>query len=149
MVTAQPSRRSVLSGSVATVVGAVAGFLAARRSGAAKSHPAGAAANAYGAAASGPGRVLLPVGEVPAGGGRILDADGVVVTREVSGTVHAFSTTCTHQGCTVNSVSAGTINCPCHGSRFDLRTGAPVGGPAARPLTAVPVVVRAGQVVEG
>jgi Rieske Fe-S protein len=66
----------------------------------------------------------------------------VVLTRDDQGTVHGFSSTCTHQGCTVSGVEHGTIVCPCHGSRFDIRTGAAVQGPATKPLREVSVVVR-------
>ena len=52
------------------------------------------------------------------------------------GTVHAFSATCTHQGCPVGSVEDGVIVCPCHGSAFALDTGARVSGPATSGLTA-------------
>jgi Rieske Fe-S protein len=58
----------------------------------------------------------------------------VVVTQPEAGTFHAFSTVCTHQGCTVADVSGGTINCPCHGSKYGITDGAPVEGPAKRPL---------------
>jgi Rieske Fe-S protein len=60
--------------------------------------------------------------------------------------VRAFSATCPHQGCPVSTVANGTIDCPCHGSRFDAKTGAVVAGPAPRGLTPVAVVVRDGGV---
>ena len=144
------SRRSLISGAVVAVAGVIAGFAYARSTAAAKPRPAGAAANAYGTSTGGStGKVLISVSAVPSGGGKVLDSAGIVVTKDATGAVHAFSSTCTHQGCTVNSVSGGTINCPCHGSRFDARTGAPVAGPASRPLPAVAVVIRSGQVVTG
>jgi Rieske Fe-S protein len=83
---------------------------------------------------------------VPVGGGLILDNPAIVLTRTSGNDVHAFSAVCTHQGCTVNKVAGGTIDCPCHGSRFDAATGAVVRGPAARPLPAVTVTVRGGNV---
>jgi Rieske Fe-S protein len=144
---ARRTRRSVLTGGIVAAAGIVAGFVYARGTSAAEARPAGAAANAYGNAPSSTGKALIAVAAVPPGGGTILDSAGVVVTKDPSGAIHAFSSTCTHQGCTVNSVSDGTINCPCHGSRFDVRTGAPVAGPASRPLPAVAVTVRGGEVV--
>jgi Rieske Fe-S protein len=89
--------------------------------------------------------VLTDVSAIPAGGGVV--TDGVVVTRDSSGEVHAFSATCTHQGCTVSSVADGRIVCPCHSSVFDAGTGAVVNGPATRALPAVDVTVRGGQVI--
>jgi Rieske Fe-S protein len=72
--------------------------------------------------------------EVPVGGGKIVA--GAVVTQPTSGTFKAFSSTCTHQGCTVAEVTDNTIRCPCHGSSFDASTGAVKSGPAQRPLPA-------------
>jgi Rieske Fe-S protein len=60
--------------------------------------------------------------------------------------VHAFSSTCTHLGCTVNKVTKGKIYCPCHGSVFSAQSGAVEQGPATRPLPAVQVTVRNGMV---
>src|SRR5689334_14708524 len=97
------SRRSVLRGCALAVVGGVAGFLVARQSEAADDKSTTAAANGYGPASKSTNNALTSVAAVPAGGGLI--KDGVVVTKDSAGTVHAFSATCTHQGCTVSSVS--------------------------------------------
>ena len=139
------SRRSVLRGAALALAGGVAGFLVARQSDAAGAKAATAAANGYGPASKPANNVLTTVAKVPAGGGVVLS--GVVVTKDASGAIHAFSATCTHQGCTVSSVSGGTINCPCHGSRFNADTGAVVQGPATRPLPAVAVTVQGDQIV--
>jgi Rieske Fe-S protein len=125
-------------------VAAVVGFLVARTSRAAAPSP-GTAANDYGPAAN-PGRLLAGLDEVAAAGGLVLADDKVVLTLGGDNTVQGFSAVCTHQGCTVASVADGTIDCPCHGSRFDAQTGAVVSGPATRSLPAVPVVVRDGGV---
>jgi Rieske Fe-S protein len=79
----------------------------------------------------------------------ILEDQKVVVTRDSEGAVHGFSAVCTHQGCIVARVADGTINCPCHGSKFDLSTGQPVAGPARRPLPSVAVKVVGNAVVAG
>lgn len=84
---------------------------------------------------------LAQVADIPVGGGKIFDAAGVVVTQPQPGVIKAFSTTCTHRGCQVESVRGGTINCPCHGSRFNVADGSVAGGPATRPLPAVAVTV--------
>ena len=139
------SRRGVLRGSMVTALGAVGGYLVARTSAAARSGRGTAAANAYGPSTT-PRRLLIRLDRVPQGGGVVLTGDDVVVTRTVAGDVHAFSAICTHQGCTVATVAGGTIDCPCHGSRFDAVTGAVRHGPADRPLAAIAVVVRAGNV---
>ena len=142
------SRRSVLRGAGLVVGGGAAGFLVARGSDAADAKAATTAANGYGPPTSGSGgrgRVLAGVSDIPAGGGVV--TGGVVVTHVDGEGVRAFSATCTHQGCTVGAPDQGRIVCPCHGSVFDARTGQVVSGPATRPLPAVKVVVRDGQVV--
>jgi cytochrome b6-f complex iron-sulfur subunit len=59
------------------------------------------------------------------------------VVRTSEGTFYALSSVCTHLGCITNyRPSMGRIDCPCHGSQFDLE-GNVVGGPAPRPLRRV------------
>jgi Rieske Fe-S protein len=84
-------------------------------------------------------RAEVAVGSVPVGGGVI--TGGVVVTQPVAGTFAAFDATCPHLGCAVRAIAAGTINCFCHGSRFRIADGSVAGGPAAAPLTGLPVVL--------
>ncbi|MET9830001.1 Rieske (2Fe-2S) protein [Streptomyces sp. NPDC006385] len=80
------------------------------------------------------GRQLAATGDIPVGGGTIFKDEQVVVTQPREGEFKAFSAICTHQRCTVGSVSDGTINCPCHGSRFDITDGSVANPPATRPL---------------
>jgi Rieske Fe-S protein len=136
------TRRSALSGAAAVLVGAVIGFVYGRKSDAAKSH----AATGYGSGPSpaGTAKLIAPVAKVPGGGGLI--TSGVVLTRQDGDAVRAFSSTCTHLGCTVSRVANGKIFCPCHGSVFNAATGAVVQGPATKPLPPVSVTVRNGEV---
>ncbi|QGN57180.1 Rieske (2Fe-2S) protein [Nostocoides sp. HKS02] len=78
---------------------------------------------------------------IPVGGGKVFPDQKVVVTQPTSGDFKAFSAVCTHQGCVVSDVSGGTINCPCHGSAFDVTTGAVRRGPATSPLPEKKVTV--------
>lgn len=78
----------------------------------------------------------IKVADIPVGGGKVFEATKVVVTQPTAGEFKAFTAVCTHQGCTVRSVEAGTINCACHGSKYDMATGKVVGGPAPAPLAA-------------
>lgn len=138
---ATPSRRVLLQGGAA-VLAAAGGFLTFRAREGSLGEPAAAGA-AYGA------RPLVAVDDVPAGGGVVLAAEQVVVTRDAQGEVRAFSAVCTHQGCLVSGVEAGLIVCPCHGSAFDAASGRVERGPATADLPAVPVSVDGDTVVAG
>ena len=91
---------------------------------------------------------LASTSDIPVGGGKILTDKKIVLTQPKSGEFHGFSAVCTHAGCTVGSVSDGTINCPCHGSRFSVTNGAVVNGPATSPLPPVNVKVQGTSIVQ-
>jgi Rieske Fe-S protein len=93
------------------------------------------------------GNVLAKTTDIPVGGGKIIDAEKVVVTQPAKGTFKCFSAVCTHAGCTVSGVSNGIISCPCHGSRFSATDGSVKGGPAPAPLAAKKVTVQGDSVV--
>lgn len=76
------------------------------------------------------GGVLVSKSDVPVGGGQILADEKIVVTQATPGQFAAFSAVCPHQGCTVNEIAGGTINCPCHQSKFAVADGQRVSGPA-------------------
>jgi Rieske Fe-S protein len=96
---------------------------------------------------SGPtGTLLGAASDVPVGGGMVYTAAKVVVTQPSKGEYKAFSAVCTHVGCLCNQVAGGTINCPCHGSKFKITDGSVVAGPAPAPLPAKTVTVTGGQV---
>ncbi|MFC8986521.1 Rieske (2Fe-2S) protein [Streptomyces sp. SID9913] len=80
------------------------------------------------------GRELVPAGDVPVGGGTVLKDEKIVVTQPTAGEFKAFSAVCTHQHCLVSTVADGTIDCPCHGSRFRITDGSVERGPATQPL---------------
>ncbi|MDZ7915043.1 MAG: Rieske (2Fe-2S) protein [Rhodococcus sp. (in: high G+C Gram-positive bacteria)] len=56
------------------------------------------------------------------------------MTQPGEGLFRAFSAVCTHQGCTVAEIKDGTINCPCHGSKYSIFDGSVVERPAQKPL---------------
>jgi len=61
----------------------------------------------------------------------------ILLTHTTGDTYYALDSRCTHQSCTV-AASTPTLNCPCHGSHFQL-DGAVARGPATRALTAFAV----------
>lgn len=93
-----------------------------------------------------PAAVLTKTADVPVGSGVIVD--GTVVTQPTAGVFKGFSTVCPHKGCDVSKIENGTIDCPCHGSKFSLE-GAVVQGPAKDPLKAKAVSVQGDSIVAG
>lgn len=83
----------------------------------------------------------IKTADIPVGGGKVFTDLGVVVTQPEKGVFKAFSSRCTHMGNQIGSVSDGTMNCPAHGSKFDIATGAVKNGPAAKALPAKSVTV--------
>lgn len=94
-----------------------------------------------------PGDVLVATGDVPVGGGIILDDQKIVVTQPSAGEFKAFSSTCTHRSCQVTRVDEGSIVCLCHNSLFSVEDGSVQEGPADEPLPAVDVDVAGDDVV--
>jgi len=153
------SRRTLLAcaGAVSAIVlagctryNANNGGIAGSQQAASSAPPAagGGASSAGGGASSAGATVLAKTADVPVGGGTIVTDKKIVITEPKSGTFKAFSAVCTHQGCTVDSVSGGTINCPCHGSKFSITDGSVVGGPAPSPLPPVNIEVQGNSIVQ-
>ena len=98
--------------------------------------------------ASGQPPSLALTSDVPVGGGKILADKKIVITQPRAGSFQAFTAVCTHQGCTVSSVSGGTVNCPCHGSKFSIANGSVVAGPAPSALAPVSIKVQGTSIVQ-
>jgi 3-phenylpropionate/trans-cinnamate dioxygenase ferredoxin component len=62
--------------------------------------------------------------------------------------VFAVQDVCSHAAVALSEgeVTECTVECWLHGSRFDLRTGKPIGPPATEPVATFPVEVRDGDV---
>jgi nitrite reductase/ring-hydroxylating ferredoxin subunit len=107
-----------------------------------------AGTSAAGTPAAGGAAVLASTASVPVGGGKILNAQKIVITQPTAGSYKAFTAVCTHQGCIVDTVAGGTIDCPCHGSKFSVKDGSVVNGPAASPLAPVAIKVEGTSIVQ-
>jgi Rieske Fe-S protein len=91
-------------------------------------------------------KAIAKTADVPVGSGVIVGE--VVVTQPSAGVFKGFSAKCTHKGCTVDKVADGTIDCPCHGSKFNL-DGTVAKGPAQEPLATENVTVQGDSIVLG
>ncbi|MFH8889832.1 Rieske (2Fe-2S) protein [Streptomyces sp. NPDC017949] len=139
----QTARRTVLAAGAAALAG---GTLAACGGGTDEpaSEPGGASTGEpQGASAAPAAKALIKSSEVPVGGGKVLKEEKVVVTQPTAGSFRCFSAVCTHQGCLVDKVRDGQIDCPCHGSTFSVTDGAATKGPATRPLPEKKITVAA------
>jgi nitrite reductase/ring-hydroxylating ferredoxin subunit len=68
---------------------------------------------------------------------RVFDIDGTkVAVAAAGGRLYAFDDACTHMGCSLGEgkIENKTVTCPCHGSQFDVSSGAVIRGPAQRPV---------------
>jgi 3-phenylpropionate/trans-cinnamate dioxygenase ferredoxin component len=70
-------------------------------------------------------------------------ADVKIAVANVGGTMYAFGNTCTHRQCPLakGELEDTTVTCPCHGSQFDVTTGAVLRGPAEDPVESYPIRV--------
>jgi len=74
-------------------------------------------------------------------------SEDVGVAR-VGGRLFAFSDTCTHQGCTMNpdDLDENELTCECHGSVYDVTTGAVLNGPATEAIATFEVREEGGDI---
>jgi 3-phenylpropionate/trans-cinnamate dioxygenase ferredoxin subunit len=86
-----------------------------------------------------PGSMLVEVG------------DRLVVLIHAAGHFYALDDVCTHDGGPLSDgpldAEHGTIACPRHGAKFDIKTGAAVTMPATKPTIAHEVKIEGGQVL--
>jgi Rieske Fe-S protein len=159
-----PRRQVLLTGGVVVAAAAVTAACSSGSAGAPSTSPTASATSSGTssptASASSPGPTpessqdsstpsgtVVPVSQVPVGGGVVLQSAPVVVTQPTAGVFKAFSAVCTHQGCTVGGVQGGVIVCPCHNSTFSITDGSVQGGPAPAALPSVGVTVSGSNVV--
>ena len=88
-------------------------------------------------------------GELTPGQWRRVDVDGTqIVVFNLDGKYYALEDVCTHDGgqLTGGRVLGDQIECPRHGARFCIKTGAALAPPAYEPTATFPVQVENGEV---
>ena len=81
--------------------------------------------------------ILARADDLKDGDMRAFDVRGTTIAvANIAGTFYAFGDTCTHRGCSLaeGDLQETTVTCPCHGSEFDVRSGAVLRGPAREPV---------------
>ena len=100
---------------------------------------------------------LVTVGrveDIPPGHAARTEIDGrAIAIFNCAGELYALDDTCSHAEASLSEgdlvVDECVIECPLHGSQFDLRTGAPLTLPAVEPVAAHRVVVEDGVIRVG
>ena len=69
--------------------------------------------------------------------------DQTVAVTQVAGAYYAVNDICAHAKCPLSDgeLDGTTLTCICHGSRYDVTTGAVLRGPAQRAVRSYPVRV--------
>ncbi len=83
--------------------------------------------------------------EITPGGRKVVDVEGaMVVVFNLAGELYAIEDICTHDGSEIadGCIIGDDIECPRHGARFCIKTGAVTAPPAYEPIDTFPVMVR-------
>jgi 3-phenylpropionate/trans-cinnamate dioxygenase ferredoxin component len=92
------------------------------------------------------------VGEIPEGGVKVVRIeDQPVAVFHVGGAYYALDDVCTHDGGPLaeGPLEDHVVECPRHGARFDVRTGAVLALPASAPVPAYAVRVTGDEIQVG
>jgi 3-phenylpropionate/trans-cinnamate dioxygenase ferredoxin component len=87
---------------------------------------------------------VATVSEMPPGGKKLVEVDGYPVALfNVGGEFYAIEDVCTHDGGPLaeGELDGDAIECPRHGARFNVRTGAVLCMPAVEPVECYEVQV--------
>ena len=78
-----------------------------------------------------------------------VDGTEPLLLVNVGGTVHAVQGICSHEYFELDRgfLTAGSLTCALHLSRFDLVSGEPLDPPADEPLAVYPVTIEDGRVI--
>lgn len=93
---------------------------------------------------------VAALADIPVGGSKLVEVNRVrIALFNLDGDIHAIEDVCTHDG---GPLVEGTIiddcqvQCPRHGARFDIRTGAALSFPAFEPTNSYAVQLKDGEV---
>ena len=89
---------------------------------------------------------VCPVSELPPGESRLVEWDDLEIgVFNCGGTLYAIEDRCSHDDGPLAEgefdEGACTVECPRHGSLFDLKTGKPLTLPAYVPVDTFPVII--------
>jgi 3-phenylpropionate/trans-cinnamate dioxygenase ferredoxin subunit len=94
---------------------------------------------------------LIAADEVPEGTMTMVYVDGTdqVLVVNTNDEFHALQGICSHEYFELDKgfLTAGTLTCALHLSRFDLQNGEPLDPPATEPLAVYTVVIEDGRIV--
>lgn len=94
---------------------------------------------------------LLGVDDVPLGTMKMAWVDGTdqVLVINSNGDLYAVQGTCSHEYFELDNgfLTAGTLTCALHLSRFDLESGEPLDPPAEQPLAVYEVVIEGDRIL--
>jgi nitrite reductase/ring-hydroxylating ferredoxin subunit len=88
--------------------------------------------------------------EVSPGKMKLVEANGTqVLLSNIAGEYFAIGNKCTHRGCKLSSgtLDGEIVKCPCHGSKFNVKTGEVMRGPATKPEPKYTVKVEKDQIL--
>lgn len=93
---------------------------------------------------------VAPSSDVVEGHARVFEVDGLrIAVCRAGGKVYAVEDRCTHDDGPLGDghIEGHSVECPRHGARFDIRTGAVLRMPAVFPVRTFPVVERDAQIL--
>ena len=94
-------------------------------------------------------RTVARVGDIAEGGCKVVYLDDVAIAIfHIAGHYHAIEDICTHDSGPLaeGSLEGCIIECPRHGAKFDVRTGAVVAMPAMSPVPSYAVRVEGDEI---
>ncbi len=95
---------------------------------------------------------VAKVGEIPEGGRRIVRIDDqAIAVFHLDGGYYAIEDVCTHDGGPVaeGTLEGDIIECPRHGAKFNVKTGAVVAFPATSPVPTYSVRIQGDEIQVG